>query len=123
MTLQYENLIYCFIQVWFFFDTVVHSRWENWTIWLHDYISYFIDLIRFFFSGGTFSSHRDSVYPDPMLFDNRIEDDWKHVDTVFVCLYATFISVYFEVGQEQKEMSNLLLSAQKSTQIEAPPLH
>ncbi|XP_072024797.1 protein CBFA2T1-like isoform X2 [Amphiura filiformis] len=57
------------------------------------------------FAAG-FSSHRDSVYPDPMLFDDRIEDDWKHVDTMLQCI----------VGMVEKTKRALAVLHQRSIQ-------
>lgn len=35
-----------------------------------------------------FPPSRESLFPDPFYFDDRIEDEWKHVETMLQCIVA-----------------------------------
>ncbi|XP_022108732.1 protein CBFA2T1-like isoform X3 [Acanthaster planci] len=49
---------------------------------------------------------REHVYPDQMFLDDRIEDDWKHVDTMLQCI----------VGMVEKTKRALAVLHQRSIQ-------
>ncbi|XP_030831016.1 protein CBFA2T1 isoform X2 [Strongylocentrotus purpuratus] len=46
------------------------------------------------------------VYPDPMLFEDRVEDDWKHVETMLQCI----------IGMVEKTKRALAVLHQRSIQ-------